>query len=275
MEVAIAIGGDPALLFTAVAPVPETMDEYLFAGIIRGMGIEVVKGEGVGLLVPAMAEIVLEGRMTGEMELEGPFGDHYGYYNHPAKYPIFELELAEMRRDPIYHATVVGKPPLEDACIGKAVERVFLPMLKFLMPELVDLNMPEYGLFQGMAIASIRKRYPGQAKKAMMALWSMGQLALTKVLIIVDEDVNVHDLNQVLYAIATTVDPQRDVLIVPNAHVDILDHATPTPGYGSKLGIDATRKLREEYGAEWPEEVEVDRDTKELVDRRWREYGLM
>lgn len=275
IEVAIAIGGDPALLLTGVAPVPKALDKYLFAGIMRGKGAELVKGERIDLLVPARAEVVLEGRMTGEVDVEGPFGDHFGYYTPPAKYPVFQLELASMRKDPIYHATVTGKPPLEDASLGKAMERLFLPFLKFLIPEIVDVDMPEYGLFQGMAIVSIRKRYPGQAKKVMMALWGMGQMALTKILIVVDEDVNVHDLNHVAYAIASTVDPKRDVLIVPNAHADILDHATPTPGYGSKLGIDATRKLREEYGAEWSEEVSPDPETLKLVDRRWKEYGLM
>lgn len=274
LEVAIAIGGDPAILFTGVSPVPGNMDKYLFAGILRGKGVELIKGESTDLLIPAHAEIVLEGYVDEEKGMEGPFGDHYGYYTPPARYPVFHLESISMRGDPIYHATVTGKPPLEDSCLGKATERIFLPILRFFIPELVDVNLPEYGLFQGLGIVSIRKRYPGQAKKVMMALWGLGQMSLTKIFIVVDEDVNVHDFDQVIYAIASTVNPARDVVIVPNTHSDILDHASPVAGYGSKLGIDATRKLREEYGKDWPEEVSPDPETVEKVNRRWKSYGL-
>ena len=276
LEVAVVIGADPATTFAGVAPVPHPMDKLLFAGLVRGEGVEVVRADTCDIYVPARAEVVLEGYVrTDELRVEGPFGDHTGYYTPPEPYPVFHLERITMRRDPIYHATVVGRPPLEDAQIGKAIERVFLPLVRVIIPEVVDLNLPEYGLFQGVAIVSIAKRYPGQAKKVMMGLWGLGQFSLTKVIVVVDEDVDVHDLNQVLYAVATCVDPARDVLVVEGAPTDALDHAAPSVPYGSKLGIDATRKLPEEMGGrEWPEPVEPDPETVRLVDERWPEYGL-
>jgi 4-hydroxy-3-polyprenylbenzoate decarboxylase len=274
MPVAIVIGADPATTFTGVAPVPYPIDKLLFAGILAGKGIEVIKTEN-DIMVPARAEVVLLGKVNaGELVPEGPFGDHWGYYTPPDLFPVFHLEKIMMREDPIYHATVVGKPALEDAWLGKAVERMFLPIIRMILPEVVDINLPPHGLFQGMAIVSIKKRFPGHAKKVMMGLWGLDQFSLTRIIIVVDHDVNVNDMNEVIYAISSTVDPQRDVVIIPRTHVDQIDHTTPIPGYGSKMGIDATRKLREEYGGDWPEEVSVDERTKELVDRRWREYGL-
>ncbi len=261
VDAAIAIGGDPALLLAGMMPSPYPLDEYLFAGVLRGSGVEVTKGVATELYIPAAAEAVVEGCVeVGDLRREGPFGDHYGVYDGGGLYPVFKAKLVARREDPIYYGTVVGKPPLEDAYMGKAVERIFLPILQFLIPEVVDINLPEYGLFQGVAIVSIRKRFPGQGKKVMAALWGLGHMmSLTKVVIVVDHDVNVHDLNQVIFAIAQRVDPQRDVVVVPGAHVDVLDTGSPTPGYGSKLGIDATRKLPEEYGGRrWPEEVEPD-----------------
>ncbi|MEM4079756.1 MAG: UbiD family decarboxylase, partial [Metallosphaera sp.] len=194
---------------------------------------------------------------------------HLGYYTPQDYYPVFKLEKAYVRENPIYHVTSVGKPPLEDAWIGKGVERIFLPFLKMIIPDLVDMNLPEYGLFTSVGIFSIRKRYPGQAKRVMMAIWGTGQLSFLKTVVIVDQDVNVHDLNQVVYAIASTVDPQRDVLIVPNALNDTLDHTVPSPPLGSKMGIDATRKFKEELGREWPEEVKSDPEILKKVTEIW------
>ncbi len=277
-DAAIAIGGDPALMLSGMMPTPYPLDEYLFAGIVRGEGVEVVEGESVDLLVPANAEIVIEGCVdTSDLRKEGPFGDHYGVYDPGGLYPTFKAKASLRRKDPIYYGTVVGRPPLEDAYMGKAVERIFLPLIRMLVPEIVDLELPEYGLYQGVAIASIRKRYPGHAKKVMMSLWGLGHMmSLTKVLIIVDEDVNVHDINEVIYAVAQRVDPQRDVVVIQGAHVDVLDTGSPVPGYGSKLGIDATRKLPEEYGGrQWPEEVRPDEEVSKRVLEALRRAGIV
>ena len=260
LPAAIAIGADPGTLLTGALPVPYPMDKLLFAGIVRGEGVEVVELPN-GVPVPARAEVVLEGYIDlRDLRREGPYGDHFGYYDRPDRlFPTFVVERVYHRGDPIYYGSVTGKPPLEDVVIGKAAERIFLPIIRTLLPEVVDVNLPPHGVFQGIGIVSIRKSYPGHAKKVMMALWGLGQMALTKILVVVDDDINVHDLGQVLWAVAAHVDPQRDVLVVPYTHTDELDPSTPTPRYGSKLGIDATRKLPEEYGGrEWPEEVEPD-----------------
>ena len=268
VDAAIVIGGDPALLLSGMMPTPYPLDEYLFAGVLRGGGVEVTRGVATDLYIPARAEAVVEGCIdVGDLRKEGPFGDHYGVYDPGGLYPVFKARAILRREDPIYYGTVVGKPPLEDAYMGKAVERIFLPILQFLLPEVVDLNLPEYGLFQGVAVVSIRKRYPGHGKKVMFALWGLGHMmSLTKIIIVVDHDVNVHDFNEVLFALAQRVDPQRDVVVVPGAHVDVLDTGSPIPGYGSKLGIDATRKLPEEYGGRpWPEEVAPDPEVAKRV----------
>ncbi|MCS7107121.1 MAG: UbiD family decarboxylase [Acidilobaceae archaeon] len=275
IKAAIVVGSDPGTMLTGAMPVPYPLDKLLFASVVRGSALEVVELDG--LLVPANAEVVYVGEVDTEVLVdEGPFGDHTGYYTPPAKFPQFRLERVYYRSDPIYYFTVVGKPLLEDAWIGKAIERAFLPFMKMFMPEVVDVNMPPEGLFTGgIAIVSIKKRYPGHAKKVMMGLWGLGLFSLVKVIVIVDHDVNPHDIGQVFYAISTTVDPQRDVLVVPYAVTDELDHAAMPGGYGSKLGIDATRKMKvENYGQEWPQEVEPDPETVELVNRRWREYGI-
>jgi len=261
VDAAIIIGGDPGFLLSAMMPAPFPLDEYLFAGVVRGGALEVTKGVATDLYIPARAEAVIEGCVdVKDLRREGPFGDHYGVYDPGGLYPVFKAKLITRREDPIYYGTVVGRPPLEDAYMGKAVERIFLPILQFLLPEVVDMNLPEYGLFQGVVIVSIKKRYPGHGKKVMMALWGLGHMmALTKIVIVVDHDVNVHNIDEVIFALTQRVDPQRDVLIVPYSHVDVLDTGSPTPGYGSKLGIDATRKLPEEYGGRpWPEEVSPD-----------------
>ncbi|MBP1912080.1 UbiD family decarboxylase [Thermococcus stetteri] len=276
MPVAIAIGSDIGTLLTAVSPVPYPLDSLLFAGFVRGKGLELYRLPN-GVLVPANAEAVIEGYVdVNELHEEGPFGDHFGFYDKPAErnelYPVFHAERVYYRDDPIYYGSVVGKPPLEDAVIGKAIERVFLPMMRMVLPEVVDVNFPEYGVFQGVAIVSIKKRYPGHGKKVLNALWGTGQAALTKVIVVVSEDINPHDINQVIWAIASFVDPQRDVLVIPNAHTDALDPAVPNPPLGSKLGIDATRKLPEEMGGRVVEEVEEDPEVLKRLEGLFKKY---
>lgn len=276
IEAAIVIGGEPATVFAGVAPVPEGMDKYLFAGIARKSGIQTVKCRTVDLDVPANAEIVIEGYVdTGELLDEGPFGDHTGYYTPVEKYPVFTATGMMRRRDPVYLATVVGRPALEDAHIGRAIERSFLPLLRMLQPEVVDYAMPASGWFQGMAVVSIKKSYPGQAKKVMMGMWGTGQLSLTKIIVVVDADVDVHSMHDVVWAVTTRADPARDTLLVPGAPTDTLDPASPLVNFGSKMGIDATQKTPEEgYAREVQEPVSADAGTRELVDGRWASYGL-
>jgi 4-hydroxy-3-polyprenylbenzoate decarboxylase len=275
-EVAIVIGADPATVFSAVAPVPEGLDKFLFAGITRKKGIDLVKCRTIDVEVPATAEIVLEGYVDpSELNVEGPFGDHTGYYTPPEPFPTFTLTGIMTRKNPIYLTTVVGKPILEDAYIGKVIERSFLPLVRLFQPEVVDFSMPPAGWFQGLAIVSIKKRYPGQAKKVMMGLWGMGQLSLTKILIVVDQDVNVHDMNDVIWAVTTRADPKRDTMLIDNAPTDTLDPASPLLNLGSKMGIDATKKMKEE-GYERPiqEEVLPNESTVSLVTKKWNEYGF-
>lgn len=276
IEVAVVIGADPATVFSAVAPVPEGLDKYLFAGIVRKTGIKTVRCKTVDLEVPANAELVLEGYVDpSDIRMEGPFGDHTGYYTPQEPYPTFTLTGIIRREKPIYLTTIVGKPILEDAFIGKVIERSFLPLIKMFQPEVVDFSMPASGWFQGIAIISIKKRYPGQAKKVMMGLWGLGQLALTKIFIVVDEDVNVHDINDVIWAVTTRSDAARDIMIVNSTPTDTLDPASPFVNLGSKLGIDATQKNKEEgYQREIQEVVRVDEDTKNIVDAKWSSYGL-
>ena len=275
-EVAIVIGADPATVFSAVAPIPEGLDKFLFAGITRKKGIDLVKCRTIDIEVPATAEIVLEGYVDpSELNVEGPFGDHTGYYTPPEPFPTFTLTGIMMRKNPIYLTTVVGKPILEDAYIGKVIERSFLPLVRLFQPEVVDFSMPPAGWFQGLAIVSIKKRYPGQAKKVMMGLWGMGQLSLTKILIVVDQDVNVHDMNDVIWAVTTRADPKRDTMLIDNAPTDTLDPASSLLNLGSKMGIDATKKMKEE-GYERPiqEEAVPNESTVSLVTKKWNEYGF-
>jgi 4-hydroxy-3-polyprenylbenzoate decarboxylase len=273
---AIIIGGEPATIFSSIAPVPEGLDKYLFAGITRKEGIKTVKCKTIDLDVPANAEIVLEGYVDPEdIRDEGPFGDHTGYYTPAEPFPTFTLTGIMRRKDPIYVTTVVGKPILEDAYIGKVIERSFLPLIRMLHPEVVDYSMPAAGWFQGLAIISIKKRYPGQAKKVMMGLWGMGQLSLTKTFVVVDDDINVHDMNDVIWAITTRADAARDTIIINNTPTDTLDPASPLVNLGSKMGIDATQKTIEEgYEREIQQLVKVDDETKNLVDSKWSDYGL-
>jgi 4-hydroxy-3-polyprenylbenzoate decarboxylase len=275
MEVAVAIGTDPALTFSAIVPAPPDIEEYMIAGFLRQSPIELVKCETVDLEVPANAEIVLEGYVNlDELRTEGPFGDHTGFYSLADLYPVFHLTCITHRKNPIYAATIVGKPPMEDAYMGKAVERIFLPLMKLSIPELVDINMPVEGVFHNLMLVSIKKSYPGQARKVMNAIWSLGQAMFTKCVIVVDEDVNVQDVADVTLKVLNHIDPERDIQFTLGP-VDSLDHASRLPDYGSKMGIDATRKWPSEgFTRPWPDEIVMDEKTKALVDKKWKELGL-
>ncbi|RLG58138.1 MAG: menaquinone biosynthesis decarboxylase [Candidatus Hydrothermarchaeota archaeon] len=274
LEVAVALGSDPATIFSATAPLP--FDELLFSGFLRKKPVKLVKCETVDLEVPANAEIVLEGYVKPkERRIEGPFGDHTGFYSKADYYPVFHITCITHREKPIYPATIVGKPPMEDSYIGKAIERIFLPLIKFNLPEVTDINLPIEGVFHNLAIVSIDKQYPGHAKKVMFALWGMGQMMFTKTIIVVDKDVDVHNLSEVIWAVSNRFDPKRDVVIVEGTPADALDHTTPLPHYGSKMGIDATVKWKEEgIAEEWPEEIEMSKEIKELVSKKWKSYGI-
>lgn len=271
MEVAVAIGTDPALTFSAIVPAPPEVEEFMIAGFLRQKPVELVKAETVDLEVPANAEIVLEGYVNlEELRTEGPFGDHTGFYSLEDLYPVFHLTAITHRRDPIYATTIVGKPPMEDAYMGKAVERIFKPLMKMTIPELVDVNLPVEGVFHNLMIVSIRKSYPGQARKVMNAIWSLGQAMFTKCIIVVDEDTNVQNVGEVVWKTLNNIDPERDIQFTLGP-VDSLDHSSRLPDFGSKMGIDATRKWPTEgFTRPWPDEVDSDRATKELVDRKWQ-----
>ena len=275
MEVAVAIGTDPATTFSAIVPAPPEMEEFLIAGFLRGKAVEIVKCETVDLEVPAQAEIVLEGYVElGELRAEGPFGDHTGFYTLMDDYPVFHLTCITHRKDPIYAATIVGKPPMEDAWMGKAVERIFLPAMKMTIPELVDINLPVEAVFHNLMIVSIRKSYPGQARKVMNAIWSLGQAMFTKCIVVVDEDCDVHNMAEVVLRVANNIDPERDIQFTLGP-VDSLDHAARLPNYGSKMGIDATRKWRAEgFERPWPAMIEMDAVTRARVDAIWAKLGI-
>jgi len=271
MDVAVAIGTDPAITFSAIVPAPPDVEEYLIAGFLRQKPVELVKCETVDLEVPASAEIVLEGYVNlDELRTEGPFGDHTGFYSLEDQYPVFHLTCVTHRNDPVYATTIVGKPPQEDAYMGKAVERVFLPLMKLTIPELVDINLPIEGVFHNLMIVSIRKSYPGQARKVMNAIWSLGQAMFTKCVIVVDEDVNVQDIGEVTLKALNNIDPERDIQFTLGP-VDSLDHASRLPNFGSKMGVDATRKWTTEgFMRPWPDEILMDEKTKALVDGKWK-----
>ena len=275
MEVAVAIGTDPAVTFAAIVPAPPDVEEYLVAGFLRQKPVELVKCETVDLEVPATSEIVLEGYVNlDELRSEGPFGDHTGFYSLEDLYPVFHATCITHRNNPIYSATIVGKPPQEDGWMGKAIERIFLPMMKLSIPELVDINLPVEGIFHNLMIVSIRKSYPGQARKVMNAIWALGQAMFTKCVVVVDEDVNVKDIGEVTLKVLNHIDPERDIQFTLGP-VDSLDHASRLPDYGSKMGIDATRKWPSEgFTRPWPEEILMDEATKTLVDKKWKELGL-
>jgi 4-hydroxy-3-polyprenylbenzoate decarboxylase len=275
LEVAVAIGTDPATTFAAIVPAPPEIEEFLIAGFLRGKPVEIVKCETVDLEVPAHAEIVLEGYVElGELRSEGPFGDHTGFYTLTDEYPVFHLTCITHRKAPIYAATIVGKPPMEDAWMGHAVERIFLPAMKMTIPELVDVHLPVEAVFHNLMIVSIKKSYPGQARKVMHAIWSLGQAMFTKCVIVVDEDCDVHNIPDVVLRVANNIDPERDIQFTLGP-VDSLDHASRLPNYGSKMGIDATRKWKAEgFDRPWPAMIEMDSATKARVDAMWAKLGL-
>jgi 4-hydroxy-3-polyprenylbenzoate decarboxylase len=275
MEVAVAIGSDPATCISGILPVPPDMDEFMFAGFLRGEPVETVKCETLDLEVPANAEIILEGHVNlGEIRREGPFGDHTGYYSLEGEFPVFHVDCITHRKDPLYLTTIVGRPPQEDYFIGHAIERIFMPVMKMQHPEIVDVAMPAEGIFQNLMIVAIRKSYPGHARKVMSAIWSLGQAMFTKVIVVVDHDVDVQNSSEVVWKALCAIDPERDIQFVMGP-VDTLDHAARMQDYGSKMGIDATRKWASEgYRGQWPDEIVMDAATKARVDALWPKLGL-
>ncbi len=274
--VAVALGADPATILGAVTPVPDALSEYQFAGLLRGSKTELVKCIGNDLQVPASAEIVLEGHIApNEIALEGPFGDHTGYYNEQERFPVFTIERITTRRDPIYHSTYTGKPPDEPAILGVALNEVFVPLLQKQFPEISDFYLPPEGCSYRLAVVSMRKQYPGHAKRVMFGIWSfLRQFMYTKLIIVTDDDVNIRDWKEVIWAMTTRVDPARDTLLVENTPIDYLDFASPISGLGSKMGIDATNKWAGETSRNWGKPIAMDASVKQRVDRLWEELGL-
>ena len=275
LEVAVAIGPDPAMTYAATAPLPDDMDEVAFAGFLRQAPVELVKCRSIDLEVPANSQIVLEGYVKpGERRIEGPFGDHTGYYSLADEYPVFHVTCMTMRKDAIYPATIVGQPPQEDCYMAKATERLFLPMIKKTLPEIVDMNLPLEGVFHNLAFVSIDKRYPGHARKVVNALWGLGQMMFCKIICIFDKEVDVQDLSQVLWRLGNNIDPERDIFFT-RGPVDALDHAAPMTHYGSKMGIDCTRKWPEEgFERDWPEVIQMDPEVRKKIDALWPKLGL-
>jgi len=275
IEVAVAIGGDPVLTYAATAPLPRDVDEMVFAGMLRKKSVEMIKCETIDVEVPAHSEIVLEGYVKmNELRREGPFGDHTGYYSLSDDYPVFHITCITHRRDAIYPATVVGKPPMEDCYLAKTTERLFLPFLQLQLPEIVDINLPLEGVFHNCAMISIKKSYPQQAKKVMHAVWGMGQMMFTKMIIVVDAHVNVQDVNEVWWRVFNNIDARRDIVMV-DGPLDVLDHSSPLPQWGTKVGIDATKTWPEEGQTRpWPDEITMSDEIKRLVDAKWKDFGL-
>ena len=274
--IAVALGADPATLLGAVTPVPDAISEYQFAGLLRGARTELVKCLGSELQVPAGAEIVLEGAIhADETALEGPFGDHTGYYNEQERFPVFTIERITLRRDPIYHSTHTGKPPDEPAVLGMALNEVFVPLLQKQFPEITDFYLPPEGCSYRLAIASIKKQYPGHAKRVMFGIWSfLRQFMYTKFIIVTDDDVDIRDWKEVIWALTTRVDPTRDTLLAERTPIDYLDFASPVSGLGSKMGIDATNKWPGETSRGWGTPISMDAGVKRRVDEMWRALGL-
>ncbi len=275
MEVAVAIGTDPATTFSAIVPAPPDIEEYLIAGFLRQQPVELVRAETVALEVPAHAEYILEGFVNlAELRTEGPFGDHTGFYTMQDDYPVFHVTCITHRRKPIYAATVVGKPPMEDAWMGKAVERIFLPLMQLTLPEIRDINLPPAGVFHNLMIVSIRKSYAGHARKVMNGIWAMGQAMFTKCIIVVDEDCDVQNLAEVTLRTTNNIDPERDIQFTLGP-IDTLDHASRLPNYGSKMGIDATRKWPAEgFTRPWPPMLKMPNEVKAKVDLIWKKLGI-
>lgn len=274
--VAVVLGCDPATILGAVTPVPDTLSEYAFAGLLRGGKTELTQCLGNDLQVPARAEIVLEGVIhPGETAIEGPFGDHTGYYNEQAEFPVFTLERITMRRDPIYHSTYTGKPPDEPAMLGVALNEVFVPLLQKQFPEIVDFYLPPEGCSYRLAVVSLKKQYPGHAKRVMFGIWSfLRQFMYTKFIIVVDDDIDVRDWKEVIWALTTRVDAARDMLIAEHTPIDYLDFASPVAGLGSKMGIDATNKWPGETNRDWGRPIVMDAAVKRHIDEIWNQLGI-
>jgi 4-hydroxy-3-polyprenylbenzoate decarboxylase len=275
MPIAVALGGDPATMYSAILPLPPDLDEMMIAGFLRNQPVEMVKCETNDLEVPAQSEIVLEGYVElGELRREGPFGDHTGFYSLEDDYPVFHVTCITHRKDPIYPATIVGPPPMEDYYMGAAIERIFLPLLRLQIPEVRDMCLPAEGVFHNLMLVSIRKSYPGQARKVMHGIWGLGQAMFTKVIVVVDEDVDVRNVSEVAWKVLNNIDPQRDMEFVMGP-VDSLDHASRLANYGSKVGIDATRKWPQEgFTRPWPDVIQMSPDVKARVDELWKKSGL-
>ena len=275
MDVAVAIGSDPATMFSAILPLPPDLDEMMLAGFLRGKPVEMVKCETSDIEVPANAEIVLEGYVElGELRREGPFGDHTGFYSLEDDYPVFHVTCITQRKHPIYATTIVGPPPMEDFFMGKAIERIFLPLLRLQLPEVRDISMPAEGIFHNLILVSIRKSYPLHARKVMHAIWGLGQAMFSKCIVVVDEDVDVQDVHEVAWKALNNIDPERDIQFVLGP-IDALDHASRLPHYGSKMGIDATRKWKEEgFTRPWPDVIRMSDEVKQRVDQLWKKAGL-
>jgi 4-hydroxy-3-polyprenylbenzoate decarboxylase len=275
MEVAVAVGSDPATMYSAVLPLPPDLDEMMIAGFLRGRPVDMVKCETVDLEVPANAEIVLEGHVEpGELRTEGPFGDHTGFYSLEDDYPVFHVTCITHRKKPIYATTIVGPPPMEDFYMGKAIERIFLPLMRLQLPEVRDISMPAEGVFHNLVLVSIRKSYPGHARKVMSAIWGLGQAMFSKCIVVVDEDVDVQNVREVLWKALNNIDPERDIQFVMGP-VDSLDHSSRLPNYGSKMGVDATRKWPGEgFTRPWPGVIAMTPEIKRRVDELWKKAGL-
>jgi len=274
--ISVALGADPATILGAVTPVPDTLSEYAFAGLLRGSKTELGKCIGNDLQIPANAEIILEGHIyPDEMAPEGPFGDHTGYYNEVEKFPVFTVERITHRKNPIYHSTYTGRPPDEPAVLGVALNEVFVPILQKQFPEIVDFYLPPEGCSYRMAIVSMKKQYPGHAKRVMMGVWSfLRQFMYTKFVIVTDDDINIRDWKDVIWAITTRMDPARDTTMIENTPIDYLDFASPIPRLGSKMGMDATNKMPGETDREWGEPIEMDPAVKQRVDDLWDDLGI-
>ncbi len=275
MDVAVAIGSDPSTMYSAILPLPPDLDEMMISGFLRGKPVEMVKCETSDIEVPANAEIVLEGYVElGELRTEGPFGDHTGFYSLEDEYPVFHVTCITQRKKPVYATTIVGPPPMEDFYMGKAIERIFLPLMRMQLPEIHDVAMPAEGVFHNLMLISMRKSYPGHARKVMHAIWGLGQAMFTKCIIVVDEEVDVQDVREVAWKALNNIDPERDIEFVKGP-VDSLDHASRLPNFGSKMGIDATRKWPQEgFTRPWPEVLRMTPDVQRRVDELWKRAGL-
>ena len=275
MDIAVAIGADPSTMYSAILPLPPDLDEMMIAGFLRNKPVEMVKCETVDIEVPACSEIVLEGYVElGELRTEGPFGDHTGFYSLEDEYPVFHVTCVTHRKNPMYATTIVGPPPMEDFYMGKAIERIFLPLMRLQLPEVRDIHMPAEGIFHNLILVAIRKSYPGHARKVMHAIWGLGQAMFSKVIVVVDENVNVQDVREVAWKALNNIDPERDIQFVLGP-VDSLDHASRLPNYGSKMGIDATRKWPQEgFTRPWPDVIAMSPEVKARVNDLWKKAGL-